>query len=227
MRYDLNLVNAISSVIKENRITDLILGLHRKNDISESFLGGLVEGVLTTCNTTTLIYKSTQPLSTIKRHIVIVPPDAEREIGFPFWLLKVWNIGKNTGATLKFYAAANTMKFIKGVQQNHPLEADFEELQNWDEFLIISNEVKKDDNLIIVMSRGELPSHNHKMEQIPHYLDKYFKNNNFILVYPIQVAVRLNTYNFRNSTMHNPADKKYDQTKEIQKNLEEMFLNEY
>lgn len=189
LRYDLNIANGITSVVKEHKITDLILGLHAKTGISDSFLGNLTEGVLAKCNTTTLIYKSTQPLSTLKRHLIIVPDEAEKEIGFPFWLVKVWNIAKNTGARVVFYASENTLKYIKEVHEKHPIEADFHEFSDWSEFLILSRDIRNDDNLLIVLSRKDQLSYNHHMEKVPAYLNKYFGENNFILVYPMQRGV--------------------------------------
>jgi hypothetical protein len=44
LRYDLNLVNGISSVVKEQKITDIILGLHHQKGLTDSFLGHLTEG---------------------------------------------------------------------------------------------------------------------------------------------------------------------------------------
>jgi len=109
LRYDLNTVNGITNVVKEHKITDLILSLHQKHGITDSFLGNLTDGILTRCNTTTLIYKSVQPLATIKRHLIVVPDRAEKEIGFAFWLVKIWNIARNTGAKLVFYASEQTL----------------------------------------------------------------------------------------------------------------------
>jgi len=77
LRYDINTTNGIIGVIKEQSITDLILGLHINKGISESFLGKLTEGILLKCNTTTFVYKPIQPISTMKRHVVIVPLKAE------------------------------------------------------------------------------------------------------------------------------------------------------
>ena len=45
-RYDLNVTNAILSVILEHRITDLVLGLHKEKGIPSSFLGRITEGIL-------------------------------------------------------------------------------------------------------------------------------------------------------------------------------------
>jgi Kef-type K+ transport system membrane component KefB/nucleotide-binding universal stress UspA family protein len=189
VRYDINIVNGIISVVREQKITDLILGLHQKTGISDSFLGELTEGILTKCNTTTLIYKPVQPLSTVKRHIIIVPENAEKERGFPFWLIRIWNIGRSTGAKLVFYSAAETGKNLKEIFAKHPVECEFKEFTEWQDFLVLSREVQNDDNLLIVMSRKGRISYNSNMDRIPEYLNAYFEKNSFILVYPIQSGV--------------------------------------
>lgn len=185
MRYDLNPVTGIMNVIKEHKITDLILGLHQKKSISSTFLGNLAEGILEQCNTTIFIYKANQPLSTVKRHLVVVPEKAEKEAGFALWLMRIWNIGRNTGAAIHFYASPQTLSFIEEVQKRYPIELKLNHFDDWDDFLIISREIKNDDNLAIVMSRPFQQSYHKKMSRIPDYLDKYFKSNNFMLIYPI------------------------------------------
>jgi Kef-type K+ transport system membrane component KefB len=130
LRYDLNVVNGITSVIKEHRITDLVLGLHVKKGISESFLGNLTEGILAKSNINTMVYKPAQPVSTVKRHFIVMPENAEKEAGFPFWLLKVWNISRNTGAKLLFYGTENTLGFVRDIHSKHPVEADFFEFDD-------------------------------------------------------------------------------------------------
>lgn len=220
LRYDLNIVNGISSVIKENKITDLILGLHVQKGISDSFIGNLTEGILTKCNTTTLIYKPAQPFGTIKRHIIIVPQHAEREIGFPFWLIKVWNIARNSGAKLHFYAHKDTLKFIKEVQKKHPIECDFEEFSEWEDFLILARDFHPDDNLIIVLSRKDKPSYHSNMTRVPHYLNKYFKTTSYILIYPIQAGVTdKSQIDLKNPTFIEPIEMLDD----IRKNIANIF----
>jgi len=153
LRYDLNIVNGITSVIKEHRITELVLGLHVKKGISESFLGNLTEGILAKSNITTLVYKPAQPISTVIRHFIVMPENAEKEAGFPFWLLKIWNISRNSGAKLLFYGTENTLGFVRDIHSKHPIEAEFTVFDDWDDFLILSRDIKTDDNLIVVLSR--------------------------------------------------------------------------
>lgn len=206
-RYDLNIVNGISGVVKEHKISDLVLGLHAQSGISDSFLGNLTQGILSRCNTTTLIYKPHQPIATIKRHHIVVPHNAEREPGFPFWLLKVWNIARNTGTQLIFHAPAPTLSFIRKVHAKHPVETQFNEFNDWDDFLILARDIRNDDNLIVVMSRKGYPSYHDNMSKIPNYLNKYFKQNDFILVYPIQEGIREEYgYDLKNPSVLEPVD---------------------
>ena len=207
LRYDLNITNGITSVIKEQNITDLILGLHIKKNISEPFLGSLTEGILSQTNPTTFIYRPVQPISTIKRHLIIVPADAEHEIGFPFWLLKVWNLARNTGSKLNFYGTDKTIKIIRDVCLKHPIDAEFHQFDDWNDFLIISRDIKIDDNLLIVLSRVSKHSYHENMVNIPSYLSKYFQSNSFIIVYPMQVGISENgMIDFKNPSLLEPKE---------------------
>lgn len=189
LRYDINIVNGVTGVVKEHKISDLILGLHKRGWISDSFLGYLTEGILTKCNTTTLIYKAVQPLSTVKRHIVVVPHFAEKEIGFSLWVKKVWNLSTNSGAKIIFYTTEQTMEAIEQCNLKQPVEYAFEELEKWNEFPSLAKTLEKNDNLILVLSRENEPSFHPVMKKIPNYLNRYFRQNSFILVYPMQEGV--------------------------------------
>ena len=189
IRYDMSVTNGISGVIKEKQVTDLILGLHQNKDLSESYLGNLTEGILSKCNATTLIYKPVQPISTIKRHLVLLPVDADREPGFPFWLVKVWNISRNTGTQIVFYGSERVLKLIRQVDKKHPVGAGFVLMEDWNTFLKAGNSIQDNESLIIVLSRKGRPSYNPIMNRIPYYLNNHTKALNFILVYPIQSGV--------------------------------------
>ncbi len=194
LRYDINPTNGIIGVIKEHNISDLVLGLHVNKGFSESFIGTLTESILSKCNTTVFVYKSVQPISTINKHIVIVPARAEEVIGFPFWLSKILNISVNTGSKIIFYACESTIRLISTKLSKHSIEVEYKIFEDWNDFLIISRDIKTDDNLIIVLSRVNKPSYNDNMAKIPQYLDKYFKSNSFILIYPMQIGVKNKEY---------------------------------
>ncbi len=208
VRYDLNTINAIKSVIKEQQISFLILGLHVRKGISDSFLGSLTEGILNKSNTTTFIYRPNQPFGTIRRHLIIVPDKAEREFGFLFWLIKIWNLAQNSGAKIVFYATVETLAAIREFQIRQPFEFDFLEFYNWDDFLIISRNINKNDNLIIVMGRKDQLSYQSAMDRIPDYLNQYFQNYNFMLIYPLQGVINGSSeIDFKNPTILEPIER--------------------
>jgi len=186
LRYDISIEHGISSVIHENKITDLVLGLHQKQDMSDTFLGNLTENLLSRSNTTTYIYKPNQPFETHRRHLVFIPPGAEHELGFPFWLVKVWNIARNTGARMIFYLSDSTRIYIQEILKNHPIRLEFREFPDWGELGNLNIILKSDDNLIMVLSRKGEESYHPNMERVPDLINTFLKNHSFILVYPNQ-----------------------------------------
>lgn len=194
LRYDLNVTNAILSVILEHDISDLILGLHKEKGISNSFLGRMTEGILEHSDVTTFIYKPAQPLATMKRHLVVIPEKAEKEAGFGQWVTRVWNVIQNTGAKAVFYGSPATIERLKPMLSRQSGEAEYIEFTDWEDFLILFRDIKKDDNLWIIFSRRDHISYHPSMNRIPGYLNKYFTLNSFILVYPLQAGANGNRY---------------------------------
>ena len=223
-RYDSNIVHGISGVVREHDITDLIIGLHKRKEGNEGIMGYVTTGILAKCNITTMIYKPVQPLSTIKRNLVIIPEKAEREIGLPFWLIKLWNISKNTGSKLVIYGNDYTIDFIKNVAKSHPVDIVYKLFTDWDDFLILGKELRLDDNLYIVMSRRNHPSYTPAMQRIPHYLSKYFKDSSFVLIYPMQSGGSGNEANdLINPSVMEPIQDNLDRLDEIGRNISKIF----
>jgi len=224
IRYDSDISNGITNVVKENKISDIILGLHNQKSITGSFLGKLTEGILSRCNVTTLIYRNVQPLNTVKRYMIIIPANAEQEIGFPFWLLRIWNIGRNTGATLVFYGSETSLSYIREANKNHTIEVEMVEFADWEDFLILSRDLKSDDALIIVMSRKNEISYTPEMKKMPKYLNLYFSNINYVLVYPMQEGPDPGTYSkFQGTKIFNPLLNNLEKFDDAGKAISELF----
>ncbi len=194
MRYDLNVTNAILSTILEHKITDLILGLHKEKGIPGSFLGRITEGVLEHSDVTTFIYKPAQPLSTMKRHLIVVPAQAEKEAGFNQWVERIRQVIQNTGAKTIFYASSEPGEKLKSIFKTESGKTEFIKFSEWEDFLIVFRDVHSNDNLWIIMSRSNGISYTQQMNKIPVYLNKYFQQNSFILIYPFQVNAVPNRY---------------------------------
>jgi hypothetical protein len=113
----------------------------------------------------------------------------------------VWNLARNTGAKLVFYAPESTLKYLQDIQSKHPIVAEFETIADWSDFLILSRDLGKNDNLLIIMSRKEHQSYDPNMDKVPGYLNKYFQENNYLLIYPMQSGVKED----ENADLKNPS----------------------
>ena len=175
LRYDLSVSNAIASVVKEREITDLVVGLHKEKDIPAAFLGHIVESVLAESSVSTFIYKPAQPISTVRRHLIIIPELAEKEIGFNQIIFRLRNVTQNTGAATVFYGSEATLNALKKLLAKKSGEASYIEFNDWDDFLIVFRDIKPDDTMWIILSRKEGLSYAPAMARIPKYLNKYFR----------------------------------------------------
>jgi hypothetical protein len=107
-RHDASISNGIIYTIKEQGISDLLIGLHQ-NAGQKDFLGDTAEKILRRVYETIFIYKPVQPLNTLKRMVVVVPPKAELEPGFSHWFYKLMNIAKEAGLAVLFYGTAKVI----------------------------------------------------------------------------------------------------------------------
>ncbi|WP_297555367.1 cation:proton antiporter [uncultured Alistipes sp.] len=204
LRYDVNIVNAITSVVRERNITDIVMGMHREKAVSAlaaafpsvlgqpvgPSLGKTLAAVLAQSNVTTLVYRPLQPLATIKRHVVFVPRRAEKEAGFHLWLDRVRNIIRNTGGKLVFYAPAATLEALsKGRKARQITDVEYNAFEaGWEEMPRILCTLKRNDCLWFVMSRRDRLSYQAAMGRIPGFLDDYADDNSCVLIYPVQAG---------------------------------------
>ncbi|MDE6445279.1 MAG: cation:proton antiporter [Alistipes sp.] len=198
LRYDVNIVNAIVSAVRERNITDLVLGMHRPTPGAGHPLPGIpnaavalgktLPAVLAQCAVTTFIYRPAQPFPTIKRHLVVVPRKAELEAGFQAWLLRIRHLAHDTGAQLIFYAAAATVRHLRGRRRRKDIARYAVHETGWENPAALLPELRSDDCLWMVMSRRDRVSYQAGMARIPAYLDETLRSNSFVLVYPVQAG---------------------------------------
>ncbi|GAB3996364.1 cation:proton antiporter [Spirosoma daeguense] len=183
-RYDNDVINGISNVIKEKKVTDLLVGIENSKGFSPSFVYNLYNGYLQNDTANVLVYHAVQPISTIKRHIVILPPKSHTEPGFFHALLRIWNIARNSGATLSFYAEIATLDVLQNILRKVAIEADFTPIRNWHEMERAAKSLNNDEGLILLMAKRDTPSYLPQMRVIPDMLNSKFTDKNYLLVFP-------------------------------------------
>lgn len=192
-RYDANIGNGITYTIKEQNITDVVIGLHQKTD-HKTFLGPKIESIVRRVFETIYIYKPAQPFNTLNRIVVAIPPAGSNDPGFLHWLGKIITLAKLNAMPIHFYASARTIKAITGIiaRKTTTVEVEFSVFSAWDDFLIFSRELKIDDLFVIVSARKGSASYLSQLEKLPGYLSNYFQEQSLLLIYPKQLESGIN-----------------------------------
>lgn len=194
LRYDLNIANAVQSVIMEQGISDLVMDVYHSKGLFGNTIGNVAESVLECCDVTTLFYRPVQPLSTVKRHIIVIPDKADKEPGFGHWLKIIGNIKENMGAKILFYGSQAILEKVRAQLPSKPTNTEFVEFPNWNDFLIIFRDLHKDDMLWVAMNRNHRPTIDLTTNRMRGYLTSYCKEYSFVMLFPFKVQDSDNRY---------------------------------
>lgn len=187
-RYDINIVSGIINVAKEREANDIVIGLHRKSNIVDTFYGSLIEGLLGATNKMVIMSRCFIPVNTVRSIMAIVPPKAEYETGFRNWVGRLGNLASQLGCRVSFLADNATIPYIQGVisSEGYNIRHHYETFRSWDDFLIFSNLIVDDDLMVVVGARRTSISYSSELAQLPSFLGKYFKRQNLVVIYPEQ-----------------------------------------
>ncbi|MFN3403614.1 MAG: cation:proton antiporter [Cytophagaceae bacterium] len=190
-RIDLNIANGISRAIKELLISEVIIGWHGKPGAKELIFGSVLDSLLEKAEQMIIVSKVIHPLNTIKNIIVLVPPNAEAEKGFSRWIKSVKLLSKQTGSGLYFYGEAASIEKVKSfINLSKPgVDAQYKVFTHWDDFLVMSRMISKDDLFVLISARKGTISYNYNLDLIPNALTKHFEDYSFLIIYPEQYSV--------------------------------------
>mgnify|MGYP002586218706 CR=1 FL=1 len=210
-RYDLNIASGIIHTAKEHGVTDVIIGLHRKVNIVDSFFGMLAENLLKGLHREVMIAKFLMPINTIRRINIAVPPKAEYEAGFQKWVEHFCRMGSTLGCRVHFFANEETTTLLQILVKKRfsSTMTDFSRLDDWGDLLLLTGQVNYDHLLVIISARRGSISYDPAFERLPAQLGKYFANNSLIVLYPDQLGEPQDMLSFSNPRGNN-EDQHYE-----------------
>ena len=190
LRYDLNIAQGIIHTQKEYAVTDIVIGLHRKTNLMDSFFGTMTENLLKGTNRQIMIAKLLMPVNTLRRIVVAVPDKAEYEKGFLKWMTQLYRMGKQLGCRVHFFATEDTLKHLRALTEKQEANTftEFSLLEEWDDLLLLTGQVNYDHLFVVVSSRKGSISYQTSFERLPSQISKYFANNSLLIVYPDQLG---------------------------------------
>ena len=187
-RYDMNFVTGMINTTEERDITDVVIGLHRRNAVIDSFFGDKLSRLLRATNKMIVISRCFIPINTITRIVVAVPEKAEYETGFVRWVSALGNLTRDVGCRIIFCCYAATRKSIHAVLRHgeYDIRSEFRTIEAWDDFILLSNKILPDDLFVVVNARRTSVSFTSDLDTLPQFLQRYMASNNLLVLYPEQ-----------------------------------------
>lgn len=187
-RYDLNIVTGLTNAINERDITEVIVGMHRRMSVIDSFFGNNISQLLRATNKMVVISRIFIPVNTVSRIVVWSPPGARYETGFSRWVRTLARLTRQLGCRIVFCCTQEAQPLIRGViyHENYGIRVEFRTVEQWDDFIIMSNKVQPDDLFVVIGARPNSVSYSADMAELPQFLQRYFSPNNLLIIYPEQ-----------------------------------------
>lgn len=190
LRYDLNIAQGIIHTLKEYAVTDVVIGLHRKTNLMDSFFGTMTENLLKGTHRQIMIAKLLMPVNTLRRIVVAVPEKAEYEVGFMKWVVQLCRMGKLLGCRVHFFATEDTLRHLRAVVEKQEANTftEFSVLEEWDDLLLLTGQVNFDHLFVVVSARKGSISYQTSFERLPSQVSKYFADASLLIIYPDQLG---------------------------------------
>lgn len=190
-RWSVNVVSGISHTVKERAVSDLVLGLHQKTRLSDSFYGKLVSDLLASVHRTVFIFRATMPLNTIRGLQLLVPPKAEFEHGFEHWVHRVVLLAQQICCTIHIHSSQSTLQaftqLMERAHQGVPFRTD--EISQFTDLAPLAHISRQDHLMVFVCARRGTISHQGFIDHLPTQIERCFSARNVLMVYPDQPYV--------------------------------------
>ena len=189
-RYDISISSGIVHTIKELAVTDVVIGLHRKSSILDSFFGSLTGNLLKGTFREVIVARLEMPVNTMKGLVVVVPPRAEYETGFARWVTHLCRMAVQLGCRIRFIATDATISALRQAADKADIGTLAEMVPSEGTSfadMLAAVQVRKDQMLVVVSARERGISYEPAFERLPAMLNKGFSETSLMIIYPEQV----------------------------------------
>lgn len=189
-RWSVNVVSGISHTIKESNISDVVMGLHQKARLTESFFGKLSQDLLASVKSQIIIYRSTMPLNTIRHINIIAPGKAEYEPGFKHWMTRIALLSQQLSCGVDVHSHKHTIADMQQywAESYKNMHVNYHEYKQWNNLLTFKESTHYDDLTVFICARRGTISHHQYLEKLPEQIERYFSACSILLIFPEQLA---------------------------------------
>jgi len=185
---DHNPAGGIIRTSKETMADIIMLGWRGHSDIINKIIGEKTDTIISNTEKTIILCQFSKPPQANKRIVTVAPPLCEVEEGFVLWVRKLALLSRELSVPISFYCNNKTALELHKLMKKLEISkyATIHEFNDWQDFLILSREITAEDLLFIISARKNSASWMSLLDKLPAKLEKYFENNNKVIVYPQQ-----------------------------------------
>jgi nucleotide-binding universal stress UspA family protein len=190
-RVDINIPDGISRTVKELSANKIVMGWSGRSATANYFFGNIIDNLLENTQQMVMVVKINHPIAQLKNIMVLLPDNADREIGFAGCINSLIGLSKNTGGKIKFVTSAvminilkRRLKEYKFFNGDHYIPYEY-----YPNISAIPVPITQNDLIIAVAARPSTLSFNRRQLVIPKLMARFANNQNFIIIYPEQVEV--------------------------------------
>ncbi len=186
-RVDLNVANGIARAAKELLITKIVMGWNGEVTASNFIFGTILENLLSVTDKMVMVLKTMESgLHEARRIVVVVPENAELELGFNDWVRTTQNLAQHFNSELLFFTLSDNSK--KAVQNSLGKKvAAFPEIEFKNNLPVLLKHVQMGDFIVFIAARKGTISYNPRLKLLEE-LGKSFKEHQFSILFPLQQA---------------------------------------
>lgn len=190
-RYDLNIASGIIHTVKEHGITTVVIGLHQKSGVLDSFFGSLTGNLLKGTFREVIVARLLVPVNTLRSIIVVVPSKAEYETGFIRWMIHLCRMSRQTGCSLRFRSDTHTSGVILETMASIAPGVSFSiddagEDVSFSELMSVV--VKPGQLLVVIKARQGSVSYDQSFDRLSAVLNRDFSDSSLMVIYPEQAG---------------------------------------
>lgn len=189
-RFDLNIVTGVLNTVAERDISMILLGLHRRGGIADTFYGSIISKFVGATHRMVVISRTLIPLNTVRRVHIFVPERAEYETGFTRWLDAVCTLTGQIGCRITFTCFESSRPAILALvaRGKYGIRYAFRIINSADDYVLMAKDAAEDDLVIFVTARPTSVSYTSELDEMTGFMSHYFAHTNLLVIYPEQTG---------------------------------------
>lgn len=187
-RWSVNVVSGIAHTMMEFNASDLLIGLHQKTKLTETFFGKLSTDLIAAVEQQVIIYRSLIPINTVRRIHLLVPRKAEFEPGFHQWADRIALLASQVSCKVEAYGGRGTLAALQDYwnEKKYSTQAEQHVYTEWHDMISIAHNTRQDHMMIFICARRGTLSRHRYMDHLPEQIERYFSARNLMMIFPPQ-----------------------------------------